>query len=319
MRCNVDVSVVILSWNDKPHLETCLGSFDLIQDDLRLEIIVVDNASTDGSADLVREKFPGVKLIQNQENVGFARGNNIGIQASSGRYVCLLNSDTKLLDRCLLKILSFMEENLGIGIAGPKILNADLTHQSSCRCFPTLWNNFCSAVGLASAFKEVSGFSGEHMLYFHGDKIVDVDVLVGCFWFVRREAILQFGLLDENFFMYAEDVDWCRRCWQAGWRVVFFPGAQAIHYRGGSSIRQDPVWVALTQQRSILHYWEKHHGIAGRLGISCLFFIHKLIRLARATVALWFSPAHESESRTKIKVLATCLKALFFNHEVKSA
>lgn len=319
MQRNVDLSVVILSWNDKPHLETCLESLIRDSGGVNLEIIVVDNASTDGSAELVREKYPSIKLIQNQTNVGFARGNNVGIQASSGRYLCLLNSDIKLLDGCLRSVLSFMEENSDIGIAGPKIINADGTHQSSCRSFPTIWNNFCSAVGLATAFTELRGFSGEHMFYFHGDRIVDVDVLVGCFWFVRREALNLFGLLDEEFFMYAEDVDWCRRCWQAGWRVVFFPEAQAIHYRGGSSVKQDPVWVALTQQQSILHYWQKHHGLVGRLGISCLIFLHKLVRLTGAAVAPWFNPAKRIDNRTRMRVLCACLKAFFVRPNVKSA
>jgi GT2 family glycosyltransferase len=318
---DVDISAVILSWNGRQYLETCLMSLEQAKGDCCLEVIVVDNASSDGSAEMVRCKFPGVKLIQNQENLGFAGGNNIGIKASSGRYVCLINSDIKLLKGCLQGLLNYMEQNPNIGILGPKILNADLTHQSSCRSFPGLWNNFCSAVGLASAFTQVRVFSGEHMFYFQGDSVVDVDVLVGCFWFVRREAMNQFGLLDEDFFMYAEDVDWCKRCWRTGWRVVFFPGAQVIHYWGGSSIKQDPVWVALTQQRSILHYWEKHHGVVARLGISCVLFLHKLIRLTGASItsARWLNPEQRIDCRTRVRVITACLKDFFSNQEVRSA
>jgi len=319
MQSTIDVSVVILSWNDRPHLEICLDSLTQELPGVNLEVIVVDNASNDGSDDLVREKYPTFNLIQHQTNVGFARGNNVGIHESSGKYLCLINSDIKLLDGCLRRVLSFMEENPDIGIAGPRILNADGTHQSSCRRFPTLWNNFCSAVGLATVFTESRGFSGEHMFYFHGDRIIDVDVLVGCFWFVRREALSQFGLLDEAFFMYAEDIDWCRRCWQAGWRVVFFPGACAVHYRGGSSIKQDPVWVALTQQQSILHYWKKHHSRAGLLGITCLMFVHKLVRLVGTASTLWVKPAQRIQNRLRMRVLAICLKALFISQKVKSA
>lgn len=315
----MDISVVVLSWNDRQHLEICLESLEQGKGGCCLEVIVVDNASTDGSAEMVRCKFPYVKLIQNQVNLGFARGNNIGIKASSGRFVCLVNSDIKLLEGCFQALLDYINQNPDIGILGPKILNADLTHQSSCRRFPSLWNNFCSAVGLASAFKQVRVISGEHMFYFQGDSVVDVNVLVGCFWFVRREAMSEFGLLDEEFFMYAEDVDWCKRCWQTGWRVVFFPGAQAIHYRGGSSIKQDPVWVALTQQRSILHYWEKHHGGAGRLGISCVMFLHKIIRLTGASITRGHNPAQRTECRTRMRVLIACLKDFFLNQEAKSA
>ena len=317
----MDISVVILSWNDRQHLEICLESLEQAKVGCSLEVIIVDNASTDGSPEMVRCKFPGMKLIQNQENLGFAIGNNIGIKASSGRYVCLLNSDIKLLNMCLQGLYDYMERSPDIGILGPKIMNADLTHQSSCRRFPGLWNNFCSAVGLASVFKQVSAFSGEHMLYFHGDSVLDVDVLVGCFWFVRREAMSQFGVLDEDFFMYAEDVDWCKRCWRTGWRVVFFPDVQAIHYRGGSSIKQDPIWVALTQQRSILHYWKKHHGAAARIGIRCVMFLHKLIRLTGASItsARWLNSAQRTDCRTRIRVFSACLKDFFSNQVVKSA
>ena len=314
----VDVSAVVLSWNDRLHLKTCLESLEQTNDGKRLEVIVVDNASSDGSAEMVRSVFPGVRLIQNHENLGFAKGNNIGIKASSGRYVCLLNSDIKLFEGCLRGLLDYMERNPDIGILGPKILNADLTHQSSCRTYPGLWNNFCSAVGLANVFKHVKVFSGEHMFYFRGDRVVDVDVLVGCLWLVRQEAIKQFGLLDERFFMYAEDVDWCRRCWRAGWRVVFFPDAQAIHYRGASSIKQDPVWVALTQQQSMLRYWEKHHGAGARLGISCIMFLHKLIRLVAAVAGRWLYPAQRAECSKRIRVLAACLKAFLSNGEARS-
>ena len=313
------ISVVILSWNDQNHLEGCLKSLEQAKGSCCLEVIVVDNASMDGSAEMVRCKFPDVKLIQNQKNLGFARGINIGIKASSGRYVCLLNSDIKLLEGCLEGVFDYMERNPDIGILGPKILNTDLTHQSSCRRFPGLWNNFCSAVGLAKVFKQVKFFSGEHMFYFKGDSVVDVDVLVGCFWFVRREAMSQFGLLDEHFFMYAEDVDWCKRCWRTGWRVVFFPDAHAIHYKGGSSIKQDPAWVALTQQRSILRYWEKHHGAAARMGISCLMFLHKFILLTRASITRGLNPAQRTECRTRMRALAACLRDFFSSQEVKSA
>lgn len=309
MSASVDISIVILSWNDQRYLEECLQS--LVNSTNRaMEIIVVDNASTDGTPDMVEAKFPMVKLIRNPENLGFPKGNNIGIQASRGKYVFLLNSDIKVLEGCLDAVAEHMDANQDIGMLGPKILNRDLTHQSSCRRFPTLWNNFCMLSGLSRVFNGSKFFSGEHMFYFKGDRLMDVDVLVGCFWAVRREALDEFGMLDEGFFMYAEDLDWCRRCWKSGWRVVFFPGAEAIHYRGGSSAKQDPVWVALTQQRSVLRYWKKHHGVVGRMGMSGLIFMGNVIRGAAAAVN-YLRPSRRADSALRLRVAGASLLALF--------
>ena len=312
-----DISIVILSWNDRQHLVECLESLSPCTKSRTVEIIVVDNASTDGSPEIVEATFPKVRLIRNRENLGFARGNNLGIKASHGKYVCLLNSDIKVRNGCIDTLADYLDQNLDIGMIGPRILNDDMTHQSSCRSFPNLWNNFCSATGMASAFKESKLFSGEHMFYFKGDRTLDVDVLVGCFWMVRRVAINQFGLLDEGFFMYAEDVDWCKRCREAGWRVVFLPAAQAIHYRGGSSAKQDPVWVAVTQQRSILRYWQEHHGAVGCFCMACLIFIHKTIRLGTASVSRLVRPSRRKESGIRIQVFRACLRSLFSKNRIE--
>jgi GT2 family glycosyltransferase len=308
---NMDLSIVILSWNDCGHLEECLESLALCTKTRSMEIIVVDNASTDGSADMVQTRFPHVKLVRNTENLGFPKGNNLGMSLSTGKYVCLLNSDIKVFEGCMDVLADFMDKNPKAGMVGPRILNGDLTHQSSCRNFPTLWNNFCSASGLVSLFPRSRFWSGEHMFHFGGDRQIDVDVLVGCFWMVRREALDQFGPLDEGFFMYAEDVDWCKRCWESGWRVVFVPAAQAVHYRGGSSSRRDPVWVELTQQRSLLRYWRKHHGIIGRMGIRCLLAVHRSVRLSAAFASRILTASNREDSRTRMRVSWACLQDAF--------
>jgi hypothetical protein len=309
MSASIDISVVILSWNDQNYLEECLQS--LVNSTKRtMEIIVVDNASTDGTPDMVEAKFPMVKLIRNPENLGFPKGNNIGIQASRGKYVFLINSDVKVLDGCMDAVADYLDAHPDVGMIGPKILNRDGTHQSSCRQFPTLWNNFCMLSGLSRVFNDSRFFSGEHMFYFRGDRQMDVNVLVGCFWAVRREALDEFGMLDEGFFMYAEDLDWCQRCWNAGWRVVFFPGAEAIHYRGGSSAKKDPVWIALTQQRSVLRYWKKHHGVVGQLGMRGLIFMGNLLRCGAAAVN-FLRPSRRQDSMVRLRIAAASLQALF--------
>lgn len=273
----VDVSVVIVSWNAKHFLKECLGALADSRTALRTEVIVVDNASTDGSPEMVETDFPRVKLLKSNQNLGFAKANNIGIRESAGRYVSLINSDVKVLGNCLDPLAAYLDQHPEVGNVGPRMLNRDLTLQSNCRQFPTLWNNFCEASGLSRVFRKTSFFSGEHMFFFPHDRQLAVDVLVGCFWMVRKETFEDVGLLDEDFFIYAEDVDWSKRCWDAGWRIVFFPGAQAIHYRGGSSAN-DPARFAAEQQRAVLHYWEKHHGLIGKLGIRVIMRFRHLVR-----------------------------------------
>lgn len=304
----MDISVIIVGWNAKRYLELCLQSLAAVPPRRSMEIIVVDNASSDGSAEMIETKFPQVKLIRSSENLGFAKGNNVAIRQSHGRYISLVNPDAQVLPGCLDALADFLDQNPNVGNVGPHVLNPDMTHQSTCRRFPTLWNNFCLATGVAAAFKKSRLFSGEHMLYLPHDRTLAVDVLVGCFWMIRREALEAVGLLDEDFFVYGEDLDWCRRCWKAGWKVVLFPGAEAIHYRGGSSSTQ-PVRCAVEQQRSIVHYWSKHHGQFGLLGIKSVLVFHHALRYLFGVATLFCRSSKEDDLR--IQISAACLKALF--------
>ena len=278
----MDVSVVIVAWNAKPYLELCLESLAAAPPRRSLEVIVVDNASTDGSAEMIETRFPSVNLVKSAENLGFSKGNNVAIRQCHGRYIALVNPDVQVLPGCLDALADFMDQNPKVGNVGPRVLNPDMTLQSSCRRFPTLWNNFCSAAGLEAAFKGSRFFAGEHMFYFPHDRTTTVDVLVGCFNMVRRETFEAVGLLDEGLFMYGDDVDWCRRCWTAGWQVVFFPGARAIHDRGKITAPY-PVRFAVAQQKSVLYYWSKHHGTLGMLGVRTIMLCHHLLRYAVAS------------------------------------
>ena len=195
----MDVSIVILNYNDKEYLRGCLQSLAHCSRSRQVEIIVSDNASTDGSIEMVESEFPRVRLLKNKENLGFTKGNNVGIRASAGRYVFLLNSDIKVLDGCIDAMAEFLDDHPDVGLAGPKVLNRDLSHQSTCRRYPTLWNNFCEVTGLSKLFRGSRVFCGEHMFFFHGDREMDVHVLVGCFSALRRRAIDQAGMLDEEF------------------------------------------------------------------------------------------------------------------------
>jgi GT2 family glycosyltransferase len=305
----MDISIIIVGWNSKRYLEECLDSLSVASPSRTMEIIVIDNASTDGSADMVEANFPNVRLIRSSENLGFAKANNLGIRESQGRYICLVNPDVRVLPGCLDVLADYLDQNPTVGNVGPRVLNTDMTLQSSCRRFPTLWSNLCSATGLATTLKNSRFFSGEHMLFFPHDRTLAVDVLVGCFWMLRSDAVKDVGPLDEGFFMYGEDVDWCRRCWKAGWKVVFFPGAEAVHHRGTSAAAQ-PVWSAVAQQRSVLHYWSKHHSLFGRLGIRSILFCRHALRYLFGMASRLVHPSKGARSDVRIYVSSACLQAL---------
>jgi GT2 family glycosyltransferase len=306
----MDISVVIVGWNAKHYLELCLESMAAAPPRRSIEIIVVDNASADGSAEMIESRFPYVKLIRSTENLGFAKGNNVGIRQCQGRNIALVNPDVIVFSGCLDALADFLDENPKVGNVGPRVLNPDMSLQSSCRRFPTLWNNFCSATGLATGFKNSRFFAGEHMFYFPHDRTLAVDILVGCFSMIRREAFDQVGLLDENLFMYGDDVDWCRRCWKAGWQVVFYPGAQVIHDRGKITAPY-PVRFALAQQKSVLYYWRKHHGFWGEMGIRSIMLSRHLVRYTATVVAGLACGKSSAEAGVKKQVSGACLRELF--------
>jgi GT2 family glycosyltransferase len=306
---SVDISVVIVGWNAKHYLGLCLESLAKAPPRRSMEVLVVDNASTDDSAEMVEAKFPWVKLIKSSENLGFAKGNNVAIRQCQGRYVALVNPDVIVFPGCLDVLADFLDENPKVGNVGPRVLNPDMSMQSTCRRFPTLWNNFCSATGLSARFKNSRFFAGEHMFYFPHDRTLAVDVLVGCFSMIRREALDAVGLLDEGLFMYGDDVDWCRRARNAGWQVVFYPGGQAIHDRGKITAPY-PVRFAVAQQKSVLYYWSKHHSFFGVMGIRSIMLFHHVLRYTLAAVSSLRHSQRSAQNEVRKQVSGACLREL---------
>jgi GT2 family glycosyltransferase len=307
-----EISVVIVGWNARHYLELCLDSLAKAPPQRSMEVFVVDNASSDGSSEMIEAQFPWVKLIKSSENLGFAKGNNVAIRQCVGRYVALVNPDVIVFPGCLDALADFLDQNPRVGNVGPRVFNPDMTQQSTCRRFPTLWNNFCSASRLESLFKGKPFFAGEHMLYFPHDRTLPVDVIVGCFSMIRRETLDEVGLLDEGLFMYGDDVDWCRRAWNAGWECTFYPGARAIHDRGKTTA-SFPVRFAVAQQRSILHYWTKHHTFWGVLGIRTIMLFHHLLRYLIAALSSLMPSRQRPQNEVRKKVSGACLRALVSN------
>jgi GT2 family glycosyltransferase len=271
-----------------------------------MQIIVVDNASSDGSPDCVESNYPNVHLIRNAENLGFAKANNIGVSVSTGEYLCFVNSDVKILPDCITRLVDYCEEHPEAGMVGPRIIGGDGHLQRSCRGFPSVWNMFCRALALDSIFKNFKLFTGYSLLHWPQNFLSDVDILSGCFWLIRRKALEEVGLLDETFFIYGEDMDWCKRFWGKGWRVVFVPSAEAIHYGGGSSANA-PIRFYIEMQKADLQYWKKHHS---SLAVVCYLFItslHMLLRMIGYSLGFFLNPA-EPSWRDKVKRSWACLK-----------
>ena len=278
----IDVSIIIVSWNTREFLLQCLQSIVETSKDCTYDITVVDNNSSDGSVEAVEKNFPAVKVIQTGANLGFAKANNIGIKESSGRYLCLVNSDVELLPDCVDKLVRYLDGEPRVGLAGPQVLYEDRSVQPSVNRFPTLWHELCTALALDGLFPRSSLFNRRYWEYWANDEVRDVEVLAGCFWLARREALDTVGLLDEHFFFYGEDVDWCLRFHRAGWRVVFYPPAMAIHYFARSSSR-DPGRFWVQGQMSRLVFWRKHYGLPGYLTCLTILALRNTLRL----VAFW--------------------------------
>jgi N-acetylglucosaminyl-diphospho-decaprenol L-rhamnosyltransferase len=278
-----DLSIVIVNWNTRDLLTLCVQSVYDATSDLDFEIILVDNASTDGSAEMVRQDFPQVQIVANAENVGFVRANNQAIARCQGRYILLLNSDTQVLPRSLDKTVQFMDEHPTVGIAGIRLLNPDGSFQASYTPFPTLWREFLILSGLGrllirSTFPSYGPQTKKGAQRIKG-------YMEGAYLMTRREAVEQIGGLDERIFMYAEDVDWCYRFHQAGWEVWYLPQVSIIHH-GGQSSKKRRGRMEAELYRSRVYFFRKHRGKTAAFCLKALIyamtltkmFVHRLLR-----------------------------------------
>lgn len=305
-----DISIIIVSWNTKKYLEECLTSLSSIDGNLSVQIIVVDNASSDGTPEMIRAQFPSVTLIETGANLGFARGNNVGMKEANGKYVCLINSDVNVPSDCLPKMYRYMEQEPSIGLLGPSMLGGDgIVHRSGMR-FPTIWNTFLRATTLDAIFKNSTLFGGYLMSDFRFDRTTDMDVLNGWFWMARREALDQVGPLDDRFFMYGEDIDWCKRFHLAGWRVVFYTGAQAVHY-GGASSSNAPLRFIVEMQRANFQYWKKYHGRASFFFYLLICCIHYVVRATGWGFIYLARGCSGSRAHLEVQQSMKCLRWLF--------
>lgn len=252
------LSVVFLSYNTRDLTRQAVSAVLKAAEGLAVEIFVVDNASADGSADMVAEEFPQVKLIRNAANVGFAAGNNVALRQVAGEYALLLNTDTIVRRDALHTMVAFLDAHPAAGACGCKILDPDGTLQlDSRRGFPTPLAAFCKMSGLSRLFPKHRRIAHYHLTYLDPEQTAEVEVLSGSCMMVRKSAMDQVGLLDESYFMYGEDIDWCYRFWQAGWKIYYVPTTAIIHFRGESG-RGTPLKILYRKSQAMSIFVNKH-------------------------------------------------------------
>lgn len=233
----MDVSIMIVAWNVRQLLEECLESVFEQTSGIDFEVIYVDNASEDGSIEMAREKFPEVKIIENKENMGFIKANNQAIKVANGRYVMLLNSDTIVLDNAIAKMVKFADSSPEAAVIGCRVLNRERELRRNCFMCPSILNLFLSATYLYRIFPRSRFFGRERMTWWDFDQSREVETVSGSCSFVRKQAIDEVGMMDERYFVYGDDPDWCFRFREKGWKILFTPDPNIIHY-GGQNTKQ---------------------------------------------------------------------------------
>jgi len=278
-----DVSVVIVSWNTRALTTACLASLPGAAGPLSWDAWVIDNASTDGSVAAVRDEHPGVHVIANEVNVGFAAANNLGIRASTGRYVLLLNSDTVMAPWSLKELVAFADAHPAAGIVGPMLLNPDGSFQSGPTPFPSLWTEGLSTTGVGRRLT-YRGYPSRGPRA--SGRAQQTDYVGGACMLARRQAIDAAGLLDEGYFMYSEEPDWCWRMREHGWETWYTPLPRVTHF-GGQSTRQirEAMYIAL--HRSKVRFFRLHRSAWSAGCLVGIFMAASTIRrLVRAVLGL---------------------------------
>ena len=274
----MDVSIVVAAWNVRHLLEQCIRSVYEQTRGVEFEIIYIDNGSEDGSVDMVKEEFPDIRIIENKTNLGFIKASNQGIRLSSGRYVLLLNSDTVVLDNAIMKTVHFADEHPEAAVVGCRVLNPDGSLQRTAFRFYSTLKMVFRATGL---------YGWEDYAGWDFDSVREVETIAGCFSLVRMSAIEKVGLMDEIFFVYGDDGDWCHRFLKAGWKVLFTPAAQIIHH-GGQTTKKIANKFTYQFFGSVLIIARKHFSYPTFLAcgvLTALFFLARIPYWALVGVA----------------------------------
>lgn len=295
-----DLSIVIVNWNTRDMLLKCLGSvYGTINKGF--EVWVVDNASTDGSPGAVRERFPGVKLIENRKNLGFARANNQALRRVRSPYVVLLNSDTVLTPDAVDTMVEFMEGKEDAGMCGPQLLNEDGSKQNSIAAIPTLKTELLNKSLLRRLFPEK--YPGKEL---NVKGPVEVESIVGACMVARKEAVDGVGLLDEGFFFFLEETDWCKRLRDKGWKVFHHPGSRVFHLQGGSA-KLVNVRARVEYWRSRYRFFRKHRGPGARVFLGAGLFLRLIVNFTAALLYSALTLFISKRARARLRLYSTLI------------
>jgi N-acetylglucosaminyl-diphospho-decaprenol L-rhamnosyltransferase len=284
----IDLSIVVVNYNTSHLLTELFASIARATQGLSLQLIVVDNASTDASVAYLKKTLYPVELVFNSKNVGFGRANNQALPLVRGRYVLLLNTDAFVSEDTFTKTIAFMDEHPDCGVLGVRLVGRDGALQPSCRYRPTVANIFLNKTGLSRWFPSVRAV--DDMAWSH-DAVRECDWVPGCYYLIRREVLERVGLFDPRFFMYYEEVDHCIRVKQAGWKVYFYPFTKVVHIGGESAksvaqISKTGRQISALQVESELLFMRKHHGLSGLLVHVLLQALADLIQIAKDLIKL---------------------------------
>jgi hypothetical protein len=297
----IDLSVTIVNWNAEDLLIQCLESINQMMPEIKKEVFVVDNGSVNEMTTMIKERFPEVHLIQNQRNVGFAKANNQAFRLSKGKYLLLLNPDTKVNEGAIERLLSFMEVHSEAGVAGGQLLNGDGSKQNSIANFPSLATELLNKSLLRRLFPKK--FPGKERNY---SEPVEVDSVIGACMMVRRTALEQVGLLDEDYFLFLEETDWCYRMKRAGWKVYHIPQAEVYHFQGksaGTARKRARVEF----YRSRYHFFKKNRGHFQRSALLVGLMIRLGVELVAITLGSLVTLFMIKDWREKLSIYAYLL------------
>ncbi len=306
------VSVIIVSFNTKHLLGRCIDSVQASVGGLVCETIVVDNGSSDGSADYIRADYPSVVLIASKHNLGFAKANNLGFERASGDYIVLLNSDAFLVGDSLKVAVELMDGHPETGLAGGRLIGENGGWQPSARAFPGIINDALTISGLAARYPRSRIFGRPDMTYVDQSRDLYCDWVPGAFTIIRRSALENTGFFDERFFLYYEEVDLCRRMKKAGWKVAYWPAVAVIHIGGASTamfsrklVTKSGMQMSLWRLQSQYLYYRKHHGPVKAFASMVFEKAFNRLRLLRNAAG---SPEKAEESRVMLDLIVQAWK-----------
>ncbi len=298
MESRKDLSIIIVSWNIRDLLLGCLESIYREVNKAEVETFVIDNASADGSPAAVRERFSEVMLIENRINFGFARANNQALNLSKGKYVLLLNPDAQVKEGAIYRLFFFMNQCREAGVAGPQLLNSDGTKQNSIANFPSLATELLNKSLLRWIFPKQ--FPGKEKNY---SEPIEVESVIGACMIVRRDAIDRVGLLDEDYFLFLEETDWCYRMKRAGWKIYHVPEAEVYHHQGKSAEREKKK-AKIEYYRSRYHFFKKNRGSLQSFILRVGLMIRLCIELISAAAACFFTFFRIKKLRERLSIYA---------------